>query len=304
MKDNLGSNQPTETGNTLLHITALKGSVKECIKYFAITNIDPTNANGETPLHIAAKHGKLGNVKCLLDLGANVYALDKDGNTPLHSAVSVGNQYYDVLFTPYIIEHLIGRGVDINAQNFNGFEPLHSAAEFGNPAILTCLLKLGSNINVETAQGLTPVLLALHSRNLQNAEFLLSKGANTTISDFLKSAYPEHVERIKSNFSMLIQSSEDPVDHEFHEESTEIEHKDAIFDQMLENNKYYVMKEDDASIFSTLYNINATIANIFTYEFYRLKGKFSDFTATINSENDSIDFLGNPSFIFDEESDY
>ena len=296
--------QFVETGNTLLHNQAQSGNVSEWMKFVAITNVDPVNANGETPLHLAAKYGKLNNAKCLLSLGANVAAVDKNGNTPLHSAMSVGNQCSDQLLTPYIIEHLINAGADINALNNHGFKPLHSAAEFGNPAILDCLLRHGSNINEKTREGFTPVLLALSSGNLANARLLLNKGADTTIVDALEIDYPEIIEKIKINFSSLIFGDEDCMDFESHEEARETkEYQDDILYQMLKNKMYFAMNEENVPIFSTVYNIYVKVANIFILEFYRFKSEFFDFTATINYENDSIDFLGNPSFIFDEESD-
>jgi len=51
---------------------------------------DPTNGN--RPLHIAAKAGHLNIIKLLIDeLGADVNAQNRDGNTPLHFAIGYNN---------------------------------------------------------------------------------------------------------------------------------------------------------------------------------------------------------------------
>jgi ankyrin repeat protein len=47
-----------------------------------VSNIQ--NANGETPLHFAAKRGHIKIVQCLIDLGADENISDKAGRMPWH----------------------------------------------------------------------------------------------------------------------------------------------------------------------------------------------------------------------------
>ena len=47
-----------------------------------------TDIQGETPLHIAARHGNVEGLRKLLEGGADVNVRDIHGRTPLHLAVS------------------------------------------------------------------------------------------------------------------------------------------------------------------------------------------------------------------------
>ncbi|KAE8386173.1 ankyrin repeat-containing domain protein [Aspergillus alliaceus] len=56
----------------------------------------------------------------MIDQGADINAVDKDGRTPLHDAIRVGVENVACL--------LIDRGADINATDKDGRTPLHDAA--------------------------------------------------------------------------------------------------------------------------------------------------------------------------------
>ena len=50
-------------------------------------NIEAMNRFGQTPLHHASMNGKIESLKFLLENGANIEAMDKSGKTPLHYAI-------------------------------------------------------------------------------------------------------------------------------------------------------------------------------------------------------------------------
>ena len=50
--------------------------------------VNAANKNQQTPLHIAAQHGKNSVIKVLLDNSSCISAVDNDKNTPLHLALA------------------------------------------------------------------------------------------------------------------------------------------------------------------------------------------------------------------------
>ena len=92
---------------TALMLTAQKGyhasSTKELI--LQGVNINYQNPDGHTALHFAARSGRLGIVKILLNNEAEIDLSDKHHHTPL--VLSVEAKKYDVMF------HLITSGADV-----------------------------------------------------------------------------------------------------------------------------------------------------------------------------------------------
>ena len=87
-----------------------------------------------TPLHYAAGFGKSPKIiTALLQAGADVNALDKNGRTPLHFAARSGR-------SPAILSALLDAGGDAHAVNKAGKRPLEYAVQnrylAGSDAIL------------------------------------------------------------------------------------------------------------------------------------------------------------------------
>lgn len=77
-------------GNTALHYAALHGSLdvlNELLEYGEGCDVDPTNIQDETPLHLAVKHEepelRAFMVDSLLDAGADTSIKDKDRQVAL-----------------------------------------------------------------------------------------------------------------------------------------------------------------------------------------------------------------------------
>ncbi|KAF7818356.1 serine/threonine-protein phosphatase 6 regulatory ankyrin repeat subunit B-like [Senna tora] len=126
-----------ERKNTVLHIAASMGNLRMC---HLIANVDPSlvdirNADGETPLFLAALHGKkqafllLHYIRNppprdeLINKSAPFYANSRrnGGDTILHCAIA--GDYFDLAFQ---IIHLYGELV--NSVNEMGLSPLHLLA--------------------------------------------------------------------------------------------------------------------------------------------------------------------------------
>ena len=81
-------------------------------------NINTTDRELYTPLHLAVAVDNFELTKLLLENGANLKAQDKWGNTPLHRAMSSyrGGD-------GKIIKYLIEQGANIDIENYYGVSP-------------------------------------------------------------------------------------------------------------------------------------------------------------------------------------
>jgi len=160
--------------------------ILEAVK--AIIKRDPeavnrTNRYNRTALLSVLRYGgsqeeTLEIVKVLVQNGADVNAVDDEGNTSLMSAAS-GNNKENTL---EIVKFLVQNGADVNAIDKMGFTPLIHAADGNNPAVVKLLLDKNADVNVQNKYQETPLMMLLKARNTTNsmdiAKMLLEKGAD------------------------------------------------------------------------------------------------------------------------------
>ncbi|KAK7919356.1 hypothetical protein WMY93_010640 [Mugilogobius chulae] len=128
-----------------------------------------TTKKGFTPLHVAAKYGKIEVANLLLQKGAQADAAGKSGLTPLHVAAHYDNQKVALL--------LLNQGASPHAAAKNGYTPLHIAAKKNQMEIATTLLEYGASTNTVTRQGITPLHLAAQEGNVDMVTLLLARDA-------------------------------------------------------------------------------------------------------------------------------
>jgi ankyrin repeat protein len=89
--------------------------------------------DGWTPLHLAAFFGHLGAARLLVEAGADVHAVSRNGlsNTPLHAATS--GRHSDVAM------YLLERGASGSAVDSGGYTPLQIASENGLAEIVATI---------------------------------------------------------------------------------------------------------------------------------------------------------------------
>lgn len=97
-----------------------------------IKNITNARYTGDTPLHCAAREGRIEVVELLLKAGAQVNAADDHGRTPLHCAAFRGQRD--------VIEKLVRAGADLNLRGTEGEKPIHVVQEMETKALLLRLM--------------------------------------------------------------------------------------------------------------------------------------------------------------------
>lgn len=136
-------------------------------------NINEADENGVTPLMRACCNGMDDIVETLIKFGADVNAVDKDGNTALLYSVVCKYVPENILD---IFQLLIQAGADINHKDSDGRSALFAASrrEGGRFDIFEWLIEKGCDLNINAKDGSSPILAAARSGNVEVMKKLLS----------------------------------------------------------------------------------------------------------------------------------
>lgn len=126
------------------------------------TQVEHRNAQGESPLMMAALKGKLGLADRLIQRKAEV---NKPGWTPLHYAATHPGPAA-VPLTRLLLEH----HAYIDAASPNQSTPLMLAAQYGDPAVVSLLLEEGADPMLRNEQGLTAIDFARRAGRAEVAD--------------------------------------------------------------------------------------------------------------------------------------
>lgn len=137
-------------------------------------DVNTTDDEGFTPLISAAASGSGATLRALLGAGANVKAVNANGQTALH---------YHKGRSPVITE-LLSAGADANASDMAGSTPLHRAAGPGHLDALRALLAHpATTVDPVDRYGATPLHRACEEGRVEAAVVLLGHGANVEKKD-------------------------------------------------------------------------------------------------------------------------
>ncbi|KAI1298705.1 Integrin-linked protein kinase -like protein pat-4 [Halotydeus destructor] len=105
--------------------------------------------HGFSPLHWAAKEGRLAIVETLINKGARIHATNMGDDTALHLSAAHGHRD--------IVQMLLRNKADINAVNEHGNVALHYACFWGHQQIAEDLINAGAIVNISNKYGETPL---------------------------------------------------------------------------------------------------------------------------------------------------
>ena len=116
---------------------------------------DPNACNqfDQTPLHVAAKVGRVDWLDRLLDKGAAVDDIDIAGISPLSSCATPDSDACAL--------KLILQGASVNLSSKDGVTPLHRACAKGATKVAHVLLRNGADVNAASDKGETPLMSAV-----------------------------------------------------------------------------------------------------------------------------------------------
>lgn len=175
-------NSKDECGMTALHISASKGHIKVCevlLDYGFMTDLNPKNSSGRTPLHLACIEGKLLEAQLLVRSGAYLNAVDDLMNTPMHYAIEKADKEF--------LNWIVFRYPDLTIKNLDGKTPLEMSTTVSIKEIL------GNGRVPPPVVDLTPQHIQIVNTPEDEANKILRPVTDE------KAFYPHHERKAKKN---------------------------------------------------------------------------------------------------------
>ena len=171
-------NAVNNIGQTALWFACVDGQ-DSFVKILLDTGAEPNIVDkyGDSCLH-AAIHGQCSTetIHKIVDHGAHVNAVNKDGATPLLLACSAAHEG--------VVRLLLKAKADPNIADDDGDASLHAAAAADcSKETLQEVIGCGADLNAVNKRGITALLLNCFYRQMDSVKILLKAGADPTIAD-------------------------------------------------------------------------------------------------------------------------
>ncbi|HET6434442.1 MAG TPA: ankyrin repeat domain-containing protein, partial [Xanthomonadaceae bacterium] len=167
---------PDAEGNTPLHHAARSSDPGvAALLRDAAAELDAINADGVTPLGMACASGNWRLARFLLERGAKP---EPEGASPALLAAAGGDED-----DPAGVQLLLKHKARADARDARGRGALHEAALAGNAEILGVLLGAGADVRAVDGEGRTPLLEAARGASAAAIEALVAAGADLAAVD-------------------------------------------------------------------------------------------------------------------------
>ena len=167
-------NSTDATGKTVL-IDSIQSNNVELVKLLIGKGASPQiqEMYGRNAYHEAAASGNLEMINVIKNAGGNPLSRDTHGRTPFSLVLDKSDE---------IILAVLGN--DVNLVDSDGNTPIHIAINNKASAqIISSLINLGYPVNRRNSLGLTPLTLAVKTKQIEIAKTLVEWGADPFITD-------------------------------------------------------------------------------------------------------------------------
>ncbi|RMJ17991.1 hypothetical protein CDV36_002318 [Fusarium kuroshium] len=164
-------------GQSPLHMAAIRGDKDTVQKLIDLgADLDAVNNKKETAVYLAAWHGRIDAVKCLLDARANPNLRSGKTWAPLHAGADSAE----------ILDALLSHEAKVDyAEAIGGWTALMIAVFWGNEQGIPTILSWKADINIGDGQGRTALHFAEEQDNPRLSEILLDSSAKVDVTDDL-----------------------------------------------------------------------------------------------------------------------
>ena len=173
--------QNDSAGNTMLHIAVRRGGNNVILSRILDNNasIDARNMAGDTSLLLAVRHNERSAGELLLSRGANIFAVNARGESPL-----------SLTFPPsgsidYELRHWMINPQTLVSHDGLGNTILHYAAQWQLSTWIPMLIQQGAETEASNATGETPLFIAVRVDSPATIRALVTNGASLSNRDSL-----------------------------------------------------------------------------------------------------------------------
>jgi len=172
-------NATDENGDTALHVAA-RVNEADLVSFLIIKGADTElrNNDGDTALHVAIKNDAIDAAKVLAIVHGDIFAKDASENTALELALEKGDIWYEAMITPQTGE----------LRDVDGESIVHYFVKTRDEKAISRCIDVGVPLSVRDNYGLSPLNLAFKSADnaasIRIAAKLLLAGATPVRGDY------------------------------------------------------------------------------------------------------------------------